>query len=131
MKIISKIVCVVCVLMSFQSYGQQLQNTPKITMNTYNFNVSSLGNQNGFTLTVGKQGISNIFDPSYGLARHADFTKVIDSYNQNLLSATFVDTSFVFKNDIPGTTPNRNKTRPRSTNLESFIVTGLVNTFFN
>ncbi len=131
MKIISKIVCVVCVLMSFQSYGQQLQNTPKITMNTYNFNVSSLGNQNGFTLTVGKQGISNIFDPSYGLARHADFTKVIDSYKQNLLSDTFVDTSFLYERGNYGKTSNRDSARPRVTNLKSFIVTGLVNTFFN
>ncbi|WP_299764920.1 hypothetical protein [uncultured Dokdonia sp.] len=129
MKIILKIVGVLLVFISFQSHGQQTQSTGFITTSTYNFNTGAIHSPSTFALTLGKQGISKVFDPSYGLSRHIDLTAVIHSYKQNLLSDTFVDTSFIYKKEIPGTTTN--STRPRSTNLESFIVTGIINTIFN
>lgn len=131
MKFITKIVCVVCILLSFHSYGQQTQNVQKTTIQTYNFNTGAIRSHSGFTLTLGKKGISAVFDQTYGLARHIDLTQVTNSYKQNLLSDTFVDTSFIYKKEIPGTTAHNNRRHLRDTNLESFIVTGLINTFFN
>lgn len=131
MKIILKIVCTLFVFISFQSHGQQTQSAGFITTNTYNFNTGTIYPNAGFTLTLGKHGISKVFDPSYGLSRHIDLTKVIHSYKQNLLSDTFVDTSFIYKKEIPGTTSHHNRTRPRVANLESFILTGIINTIFN
>ncbi|MEP0265215.1 hypothetical protein [Dokdonia sp.] len=131
MKMISKIACIICILLSFHSYGQQTQNVQKTTIQAYNFNTGAIRSHSGFALTLGKKGISAVFDQSYGLARHIDLTQVTNSYKQNLLSDTFVDTSFIYKKEIPGTAPYNSRRSLRGTNLESFIVTGLINTFFN
>lgn len=131
MKIIIKIVVVFCVLVSFQSYAQQTQNTQKVTTSTYNFNTGAIRSHSGFTLTLAKQGLSTAFDPTYGLKRHFDLNKVTDGYKPHVLSDTFVDTSFLYKKEIPGTRSAHNRTRSSATNLESFIITGLVNTIFN
>ncbi len=127
MKIILKIVCSLFVLMSSQSYAQQTQSLKSVTTSVYNFNIGSVRNHSGFTRTLGKQRLSSIFDSTYGLKHHFDVTKVTKLYKQNLLSDTFVDTSFIYKKEIPGTPPFHTNV----TNLEGFIFRGFFNTIFN
>ncbi len=131
MKIIIKIAFVFCVLVSSQSYAQQASTAQQVTTSTYNFNTGAIRNHSGFTLTLAKQGLSTAFDPTYGLKRHFDLNKLTDGYKPHVLSDTFVDTSFLYKKEIPGTTSHHSRARPGATNLESFIITGLVNTIFN
>ena len=117
----------------FSSFMLQGQNVKNIMTSSYNFNTGAVRTHTSFTPTSVKQGPSTIFDATYGLKRHFDFTIVTSQYKQSLLSDTFVDTSFIYKKEIPGTTGpaiQRNAS-VTDTTLNGFVLSGLANLIFN